>query len=57
MSVDLLTNRKHLFEISGILCMLQKCDKRDKEADVTSYVNAVARIEIFVQKRFFFSRK
>ena len=50
MSDDLLANRKHLYEISGISCLCQKRDQRNLEADVTSNVNAVARIEIFVRK-------
>ena len=49
MSVDLLTNRKHLYEISGMFHLRQKCDQRNLEADVTSYVSGVVRIEIFVQ--------
>ena len=49
MSVDLLTNRKYLYEISGIVCIRPKCDLRDLDADVTSYVSGVVRIEIVVQ--------
>ena len=50
MTGDLLANRKHLNEIFGSFCMRQKCDKRNFEADVTSCVNGVTGIEIFVRK-------
>ena len=56
MSVDLLTNIKHLYEISGIFCIRQKCDLRNLGADVTSYVSGVVRIEMVVQKRCFYRR-
>ena len=51
MAEDLLAHGKHLNEISGIFVHAKKCDLRNLEADVTSYVNAVARIEIFVRER------
>ena len=47
MSVDILANNKYLNEISWSFCIRLKCDKRNLEADVTSFVNAVARM-IFV---------
>ena len=56
MSVELLTNRKHLFEIFVIISLSQKCDLRNLEADGTSYVSGVVRIEIVVQKRCFCRR-
>ena len=50
MTVDLLANRKDLNEISGSFCIRLKCNERNLEAEVTSYVNAVARIDFFVRK-------
>ena len=43
MSVDLPASRKHFHKIFGIR---QQLDKHNLETDFTSYVNAVARIEI-----------
>ena len=56
LTVDLLTNRKHLYEISVVFCIRQKCEQRNLEADVTSHVSGVVRIEIVVQKRCFYRR-
>ena len=49
MSVDLLTNRKRLNEISVSFCISLKYDKRNLEVDVTSYVDAVARIDFLCE--------
>ena len=55
MSVDLLINRKRLYEISGSFCISLKYDQRNLEVDVTSYVDAVARIDFFCAKTLHFS--
>ena len=56
MSVVLLTNRKHSFEIYGIFLYTPKMRLMLFGADVTSYVRRVVRIEIVVQKRCFYRR-
>ena len=45
MSMDQLANRKQLNKISGIFSIRLKCDSRNLEADVTSCVNGVTRID------------
>ena len=48
-SVDLLAKRKHLNEISWPFCIRLKCDLRNLEADFTSCVNAVIRIDFLCE--------
>ena len=49
MSVDLLANRKHLNDISGIFVNAKQNDLYNLEADVTLHVNAVAGIEFLCE--------